>query len=325
MQSIAAARRAMNTRFEIVAHGENEPALRAAAEAALDEIERLERQISRHRPDSEIALVNREAWRRPVRVSPNVFELLERARLLWHESGGAFDPTILPLLECWRTAALEGRTPANAELERARKSVGMDKVELQEATRTVRFAVPEMALDLGAIGKGYAIDCAVEVMRENNVTSAFIHGGTSSAHGIGCPPDQGGWRVGISNPTRPAPRAELDAGFVAEIMLHDQSLGVSAVPGLDGKSDLGGMARIVNPLTAKPDVTAVLAAVVAKSATDADALSTALLAGAKECFKKLSMMRPGCSFLLACNVACGQPLQILHGGLAFSGQTAELA
>ncbi|MDH7502464.1 MAG: FAD:protein FMN transferase [Verrucomicrobiota bacterium] len=321
MQSIAAARRAMNARFEIVAHGESEPALRAAAEAALDEIDRLERQISRHRPDSEIALVNREAWRRPVRVSPNVFELLERTRLLWHESGGVFDPTTLPLLECWRKAVLESRTPANAELERATKSVGMDKVELRKVDRAVRFAVPGMSLDLGAIGKGYAIDCAVEVLRENNVTSAFIQGGTSSAHGIGRPPDQGGWRVGISNPMRPAPRAESGAGFVAEVTLHDQSLGVSAVPGLDGKRDPGGIARIVNPLSAKPNMTAVLAAVAAKSATDADALSTAVLAGGEECLKRLRLIKPACSFLLACHVSCDQPLQILHSGLAFSGQT----
>jgi thiamine biosynthesis lipoprotein len=323
MQSIAAARHAMNTRFEIVAHGENEPALRAAAEAALDEIERLERQISRYRPDSEIALVNRDAWRRPVRVSTNVFDLLERARILWDESGGVFDPTVWPLLECWRKAALEGKTPGDAELERAVKSVGMDKVELQKATHTVRFAVPEMTLDLGAIGKGYALDCAVEVLRENNVASAFVHGGTSSAHGIGRPPDQRGWKVGISNPMPPALRTESDAGFLAEITLHDQSLGVSAVPGIDGKTDLSGTTRIVNPVTAKPNMTAVLAAVIAKSATDADALSTAVLAGGEACFKKLGSMKPGCSFLLACHVPCDQTLQIFHSGFAFSGQTEE--
>lgn len=314
----------MNTRFEIVAHGENEPVLRAAMEAALDEIERLERQISRHRPDSEIALVNRDACRRPVRVSQNVFDLLEHARLLWHESGGVFDPTVWPLLECWRKAALEGKTPVEAELERARKSVGMDKVELDTATRTVRFDVPGVALDLGAIGKGYALDCAVDVLRENNVTSAFIHGGTSSAHGIGCPPDQRGWKVGISNPMAPAPGSKSDAGFVAEITLHDQSLGVSAVPGLDGKSDPGQITRVVNPLTAEPNMIAVLAAVVAKSATDADALSTALLAGGEVCFKRLSSMKPGWSFLLACRVPGDQSLQMFRSGHAFSGQTGEV-
>lgn len=313
----------MNTRFEIVAHGENEPVLRAAVEAALDEIDQLERQISRYRPDSEIALVNREAWRRPVRVSQNMFDLLEHARLLWHESGGVFDPTVWPLLGCWRKAALEGKTPADAELERARKSVGMDKVELDTATRTVRFAVPGVALDLGAIGKGYALDCAVDVLRENNVTSAFIHGGTSSAHGIGCPPDQRGWKVGIADPMGPAPHAESGSGFVAELTLRDQSLGVSAVPGRDGKIDPCGITRVVNPLTAKPNMIAVLAAVVAKSATDADALSTALLAGGEVCFKKLSALKPGCSFLLACRVPGDQSLQMFRSGNAFSGQTGE--
>ncbi|MGC8989445.1 MAG: hypothetical protein ACP5MD_04925 [Verrucomicrobiia bacterium] len=130
--------------------------------------------------------------------------------------------------------------------------------------------------------------------------------------------------MGISNHMRPAPRAESDAGFVAEVTLHDQSLGVSAVPDLDGNSDPGGISRIVNPVTAKPNMTAVLAAVEAKSATDADALSTAVLAGGEECFKRLNSIKSDCSFLLACRVPCDQPLHILHSGCAFSGQTEEV-
>ena len=95
--TVAVARAAMNTRFEILLQGGDPVALRAAGEEALDEIERLEAQLSLFRPTSEIARLNRDAAHGPVRVSPNVFRLLAQAAALSAATGGAFDPSIGPL------------------------------------------------------------------------------------------------------------------------------------------------------------------------------------------------------------------------------------
>src|SRR3989442_10292235 len=101
MATVAVARQAMATRFEIVLHGGNPVALRAAGEEALAEIARLEDQLSLYRPSSEIAHLNARAAREPVKVSPALFALLQHAQQLHRESGGAFDITVAPLVRCW--------------------------------------------------------------------------------------------------------------------------------------------------------------------------------------------------------------------------------
>src|SRR5262249_5006762 len=111
MAPVTLARHAMATRFEIVLHGENAIALRAAGEEALEEIDRLEAQLSVFRPSSEIAHLNARAGRESVRVTPRLFALLEQARALYEESGGAFDITIAPLVLCWGFMGGSGRLP----------------------------------------------------------------------------------------------------------------------------------------------------------------------------------------------------------------------
>jgi thiamine biosynthesis lipoprotein len=91
----------MATRFEIVLHGENEVRLRAAAEEALDEIERLEAQLNLYQPTSEISHINARAAFELVRVEPSLFRLLQHARRLSQETEGAFDITVAPLMRCW--------------------------------------------------------------------------------------------------------------------------------------------------------------------------------------------------------------------------------
>src|ERR1041385_2279158 len=100
-QTVALARNAMNTRFEIVLHGDNAVALRAAGEEALDEVERVDAQLSLYRPTSEIARLNARAASQWVRVTPALFRLLKLAKELSQETGGAFDITIAPLVRCW--------------------------------------------------------------------------------------------------------------------------------------------------------------------------------------------------------------------------------
>lgn len=296
MEPLALALHAMATRFELVMYGDNPVALRAAGEEALGEIERLENQLSLYRPQSEIAHVNACAAREPVRVSPPVFSLLSHARQLWEESGHAFDVTIAPAVKCWGFMGGKGRLPSADEVEAARALVGMDQVELNLADQTVYFRRSGMMIDLGAIGKGYAIDCAVSLLKDAGVTSALLHGGTSTAYAIGRPPDQPHWSLllelpGQENTTNAADRSR-------PVALRDASLSMSAVWGraieVDGKT----LGHVIDPRSGRPVSNALMSVVVLPTATETDALSTALLVAGRSEFERFTRDRPDGGALL---------------------------
>lgn len=306
MPPVTLARHAMATRFELVLHGGDEAALRAAGEEALDEIARLEDELSYFRATSQIFRLNQAAAQRPVRVSPWLFRLLQHARQLSEESAGTFDPTVAPLMRCWGFYTREGRVPEPAALAAARACVGMNLVELNEADSTVRFARPGVQLDLGSIGKGYAVERAGELLREAGVTSALLHGGTSTILALGTPPDAPGWKIALDHPEPPAPRppqqppppphAPRTTHYVS---LRDESLSVSAVWGKSFTAADRSYGHVIDPRTGAPTQGALLAAVVLPSATESDALSTMLLTRGAEGLAALQARRPGLRALVA--------------------------
>ena len=283
------ARNAMATRFEIVLHGNDPVALRAAGEEALDEIERIEGKLSLYQPTSEIAKVNARAGREPVRVSLEVFALLQHAKRLSETTDTAFDISVGPLMRCWGLCGETGRVPDAQELARARGQVGMHRVRLDAEGVSVRFESPGMMLDLGAIGKGYAIDRAVEILREAGITSAFLHGGTSAAYGLGVPPDAEAWKVSIDWPQPLAGnvedlairtnsgRSDAERETLAIFDLADEALSVSAPSGKSFRIGEKTYGHVIDPRCGQPVTGAVIAAVALPSATNSDALSTALL------------------------------------------------
>ena len=279
MTRVAVARNAMATRFEIVLFGKDATSLRAAGEEALNEIERLEAQLSLYRPSSEIANINARAARGAVHVAPSLFRLLEHAKRLSQETGGAFDLTVAPLMRAWGLMGGKGKVPTRSELADARACVGMHLIELDPKNFTIRFAHHGLMLDLGAIGKGYAIDQAVETLREAGVSKALVHGGTSTAYGLGGP-----WKIGIESEKEDP---------VALVELEDTALSVSAAWGKSfsiGKKTYG---HVIDPRTGRPVQRALLAAVILPSATETDALSTALLILGKTKFNQVTQLRPG--------------------------------
>lgn len=285
METVAVARHAMATRFEIVLHGDNAVALRAAGEEALDEIEQLEGHLSLYRPTSDIAQINARAAAGPVRVEPTLFRLLQQARRLWEESQGAFDITIAPLMRCWGFMGGNGQLADPAAVAEARRRVGMDKVILNAEEFTVHFAVPGMMLDLGSIGKGYALERAALLLREAGVTSALVHGGTSTACAIGAPPGAEDWHIAVERPRLDSPNpAALTASpppepetILAHIPLRDEALSVSAIWGKSFEANGRRYGHVMDPRTGEPTEGALLAAVVLPSAMETDAFSTALL------------------------------------------------
>jgi thiamine biosynthesis lipoprotein len=285
MPPVMLALNAMATRFELVLRGENAARLRAAGEQALAEIQRLEAQLSLYRPSSEIARVNARAAREPVRVTPPVFRLLQHARQLHAETAGAFDIAIAPLVRCWGFMHGTGRVPDPGELEEARRRAGMTHVMLDEENFSVRFDQEGVMLDLGAIGKGYAVDCAAEMLREAGVASALLHGGTSTVYGLGRPPDADGWKIPIAS-------GPDDSSSHAAVVLRDNALSVSAVWGKCFEADGRKFGHVIDPRAGRPVNNAVMAAVVLPSATETDALSTALLVAGLEGHDAFAGLRP---------------------------------
>ncbi len=273
----------MATRFEFVLHGANPAALRAAAEEALDEVERLENLLSLYRPQTDIARLNAHAATGPVRVAPETFRLLERGFALSRQTEGAFDLTAGPLIRAWGFMSGNGSEPDPKALVAARECVGLERVELDAATFSVRFTRPGVMLDLGSLGKGYALDRAAELLREAGVSTALLHGGTSTVIGLGGPPDAGAWRVAL-------PDGE-------SVTLLDASLSVSAGWGKSFRDSTGReLGHVIDPRCGEPVVGARFAAVVTASATDSDALSTAALVVGAEGLDRLRERFPAASF-----------------------------
>ena len=285
MNTVKLAREAMATRFEIILHGENPTSLQSAGEEALEEIDWVEAQLSIYRPDSQINRANHLAAAGPVQMEPTIFALLQRCKTLSQWTQGAFDITLGPLIRCWGFMGKSGLAPTDESVQQARKLVGMRRVHLDCNQFTIQFDQKGVMLDLGSIGKGYALERAKEILETNGVRSALLHGGTSTVATIGTPPNQDAWKIAIATPRKekePAEKKEpTDAQPLGFAKLKGESLSVSAVWGKSFQSAEKEYGHVIDGRTGFPSTGIALAAVQTTSATDADAISTALLVDGK--------------------------------------------
>ncbi len=296
--AIRLGRRLMATRFEVLLCGDDSSRLRSIAEEALDEVERLEAQMSLFLPSSEISRLNTHAAFGPVPVEPRLFALLARAKRWTLETHGAFDVGVAPLVDAW---GFYDGLPKDAR--RARRVSGARFVELDAKSRTIRFRREGVALDLGAIGKGYALDAAAAILRERAVTRALLHAGTSTIHAIGA------WPIGLVDPRAPSRR-------VARLVLEDRSLSTSSAFGKCYEE--GGTTRghIIDPRTGTPAKGRVAAWAIARNSTDADALSTAFTMLGVEAVRRLCSAHVGVEAILMTDkrlvsIALSSPLERL--------------
>ena len=276
METVRLALHAMATRFELVLHGENAVYLRAAGEAALDEIKRLEAQLSFYRSTSDVSKINTHAARKPVQVEPRLFELLTVAKELYQQTEGAFDVTIGPLMKCWGFVNGTGHFPSENALEEAQSKTGMHLVHLDPQRRTVAFERPGVQIDLGGIGKGYAIDEAIASLVEDGIASALLHGGTSTIYALGQPPEGHAWKAVVPAPGL-HPTYPDGEDVLAVVSLKNESLSLSAPSGKSFVQSNKEYGHVIDPRSGFPVEGAALTAVVATRATKSDALSTALL------------------------------------------------
>jgi thiamine biosynthesis lipoprotein len=259
----------MGTQFEAFLAGTDLEYLRDAGSQALDEVEVLEERLSHYRPDSEIGDLNQRAASEPVRVSPWLMRVLKGAIDLAEFTGGAFDPTMGALIQCWGFFRGGGAMPADADVAAAAEQCGYRYLELDETASTVRFQKAGLKLNLGAFGKGLAVDRMVEVLRELRVEAALLHGGTSTLFAMGAPPGETAWEVGLVDPRDPERR-------LGTVRLNDRALSTSGDYRQFFEHEGVQYSHIIDPRTGRPAQGTRSATLLAGNAADSDGLSTSL-------------------------------------------------
>jgi thiamine biosynthesis lipoprotein len=278
-ESLARSRYLMGARLTIEVTG---PGTGAAIEAAFGEVERLDKVLSNWRDDSELATLNRHADAQPVLCSPDLAAVVEAALHWAAESGGAFDPTVEPLVRRFGLRGAEGRLPgvrpevgvasaagaAESPVPAAPVPVGWRHVRFDPVRRAIRFDAPGVGIDLGGIGKGYALDAALRILVAHGVESALLDfSGQILVHGAG--PDDGGWRIGVTGPDardRPEEVVRVTSGSLAS-----SGNGERSVFGANGP-----VGHILDPASGRPAGFTGTVTVLAGDGVTADALSTAL-------------------------------------------------
>jgi FAD:protein FMN transferase len=267
---------AMGTIFTIYVYAADSEHADADCNAAFDEIDRIEDALSNYRDTSELSRVNREAAATEVTVDPEVFALLRTALHYSELSDGAFDVTVGPLMRAWGFFRGQGKFPTKGELARAREDVSWRNVRLNEATRTVRFARAGVELDLGGIGKGYAVDRVAGLLRDAGINAALIDAGSSTLYAIGAPPGRPGWRVrvGLPKARTGGVRSTAARPTLSAVMLRDESLSTSGSYEKFFRLNGRVYCHIMDPRTGRPVEGMLQTSVIAPDATTTDALST---------------------------------------------------
>ncbi len=255
---------AMGSLFAIAAYGQDAERVRAAISDALDEAARLDAMLSNYKPHSEWSEMNRWAAQHPVRVSEELFNLLRMCMEYSRESNGTFDVSVGPLMKVWGFYKQSGHMADHAAVLSALESVGYRNVILEPQTQTVRFTRKGVELDPGGIGKGYAVDRMVDVLRREGVRSALVSAGGSSIYGLGAPPAKVGWHIDLLEPRhlgRP----------VQSVTLRNESVSTSGNYEKSFYADGKVWSHIMDPRTGYPSQGMLSVSVIAPKTIDSEA------------------------------------------------------
>ena len=283
------------------------------ATRALDRIGELESQLTVYRDDSEVSRLNASAHLGPVEVEPGLFRLLEVARDLHAATGGAYDVTAGALSVAWGFFKGPKRVPDPATRADARDRTGQHHLTLDPGRRTVAFDRPGIVINLGSIGKGYALDRAARLIRDHWwPTPALLHGGQSSVYALGSPPGSflGRWSVDLHNPADPSTP-------LGSIYLRDRGLATSGAAFQRFEVDGVEYGHILDPRTGGPAHGPLSVTALAPTAAEADALSTAFYLLGPDGAAEYIIRRPGVGALFVMpGRAAGDPPVVRSVGLA---------
>jgi len=219
-ERLEASRPALGTWMRVVVRGVDRPRAERAIAGAFAAVREVDAQMSVHRADSQLNRVNAAAGRAAVKVDPAVLEVVTRACDNARRSGGVYDPTVLPLMRLYGFYGETRTAPPDArEVDRALERLGWEQVSADAAAGTLGLGREGAGLDLGSIGKGWAVDRAVAALREAGVRDGLVDLG-GNVCGLGIPEDGAeGWSVGVFHPVT----GQLDHVFV----LHDTAVATS--------------------------------------------------------------------------------------------------
>ena len=243
------------------------------ASQALDLVADLEHQLSVYQSDTEVSLLNANAANRSVVVEPKLFQLLRSAKKIHADTQQAFDLTAGPLISLWRECRSENQIPRQEQIDKRLAVVGMELIEFEDGS--IKFAKPGMMINLGAIGKGYALDRVAEQLKAKDLNDFLLHGGHSSIYASGDHNATGGWPVGIGNPLFTDRR-------LGTVLLRDQAMSTSGANIQHFRHRGKRYGHILDPRTGWPAKGALSVTVLAPTAAEADALSTAFYVGGEE-------------------------------------------
>ncbi|MBI2876287.1 MAG: FAD:protein FMN transferase [Candidatus Tectomicrobia bacterium] len=188
----------MGTMVAITVLGPDRALCDRAVEQAFQKIETVDRLMSVFKEDSQVSQLNRSAGKAWVALDPPVLEVLEAAVLYARLSEGAFDITVGPLLRLWGFYREKGHLPSPQEIRRARSLVDYREIEIDRPGGRARLKRPGMAIDLGGIAKGYAVDKAVEALKKNGIQQGLVN--TGDLYAFGGSKEKGLWRIGLQHP-----------------------------------------------------------------------------------------------------------------------------
>ncbi len=283
---------AMATDFEVLLPF-GDPAGQFAAEDALGEIDDLEEQLSVFRPTSEVSRLNVSAFAEPIAVEARLFDLLHQAAHLSHETHGAFDIATGALTKAWGFYQRQGRVPTPAERSAAMAKTGSRFLSFDADARTVRYLREGLEINLGGIGKGYALDRAADVLtRDRGIRCALIHGGMSSVRAVGSLlPDGRGWPVRVKHPW-------ADGVHLGTVWLADRAMGTSSATFQHFEYNGQKLGHVLDPRTGWPATGVAQVSVIAPTAAEADALSTAFFVLGPDAAQKWCRTRPDVGVLM---------------------------
>jgi thiamine biosynthesis lipoprotein len=320
---------AMATTFELLIVHEDERYAAQAAVAAFDEVDRLERELSRFLENSDVTRINNLPANQPLQLGLDTFECLKIAQRVYAETNGAFDITIGTLLKCWRNDDGSPRKPSSKEIDLARMHTGTNLIQLNETEHRIMLSASPVQVDLGGIGKGYAVDRVAELLRDWSIDVALVSGGYSSVLALDAPPGKKGceprgihshksdvvygWPLTMTNPApgsvqgnpagNKATTGRSKGEILARPLLKNAALSGSGV-------QKGG--HIIDPRTARAVKGRLAAWSSASDATTADALSTAFMIMDLDEIKKYCGLHPNTLALVV--VEDGTPRGVSHCG-----------
>ncbi len=284
-------RRAMATQFEVVLPL-GTPGAAACAAACLDVIDHWESRLTVYREESDVSQINARAFRETIAVEPQLFDLLWRSRHWFQHTQGAFDVALGALIDAWGFRQGPPRMPSPEERREAQQRSGMAHVDLDPERRSIRFRRDGAALNLGSIGKGFALDRAAERLRETpGCRAALLQAGGSSVLAIGGIDERRGWTIRLRHPYD-------SERCLGAIHLRDLAMGTSSaryqhLPGVHER-----LGHVLDPRTGWPAQGTLQACAFAPLAADADALASAFFVGGAKVAEAVCAAHPEAGAIL---------------------------